>query len=144
LQYLILNIEILYCSLIIIVIKEAMDLQTSVKTCLSKYADFKGRAIRSEYWWFQLFAVISTFVAAIFDSFFVNNIDSAGPVEIIVSLGLLIPNLAVTARRLHDVNRSGWWMLIPITIIGIIPYIIWVVTQGDGKKNRFGAAPKII
>ena len=120
-----------------------MDLQTSVKICFSKYVDFKGRAPRSEFWWFYLFGLICVFVAALFDSFFVDNINAAGPVEIIANLVFALPSLAVTARRLHDVNRSGWWMLITLTIIGIIPYIIWVASQGDVKKNRFGPPPKI-
>ena len=56
-------------------------------------------------------------------------------------LAVLVPNITVTVRRLHDVDRSGWWMLIPMTIIGIIPYLYWVCKKGDEGENRFGPEP---
>ena len=115
-----------------------MDLQTSIKTCFKKFSEFNGRASRSEFWWFTLFYFIVVIVAAIFDSFFVDNSQNMGPVEIVSTLILLIPSIAVTARRLHDVDKSGWWMLIAFTIIGLIPLIVWYVSIGSNKKNRFG------
>ena len=59
----------------------------------------------------------------------------------IFSLGSLLPFIAVTARRLHDVNRNGWWQLISITVIGIIPYIYWMTKKSDEGENRFGNNP---
>ena len=103
-----------------------MDIQQSIKTCLTKFATFDGRASRSEYWWFQLFYVIVVIVAVILDGVLVGgNVEAAGALEIVSQLILILPSLAVTARRLHDVDRSGWWMLVGITIVGLIPLIIW-------------------
>ena len=116
-----------------------MDLQNSIKTCIAKkYANFNGRASRSEFWWFSLFCIIVTFVAVIFDSIYIDNAQTMGPVELLSSLALLLPSLSVTARRLHDVGRSGWWMLIAITIIGLIPLFIWYVSVGTKSKNKYG------
>ena len=121
-----------------------MDLQSSIKTCIAKkYADFNGRASRSEYWWFQLFYIIVTFVAVMFDAMYIDNAQTMGPVELIATLGLLLPALSVTARRLHDVGRSGWWMLIFITVIGLIPLIIWYVSVGTKSKNKYGKPIKL-
>ena len=115
-----------------------MDVQKSIITCLKKFATFDGRASRSEYWWFQFFYALVAFFAVIIDSMFVDNSVSWGPLEIVSTIILFLPATAVLARRLHDVNRSGWWMLISITIIGLIPLIIWSVAEGSNKKNRFG------
>ena len=121
-----------------------MDLQTSIKVCCTKkYADFKGRASRSEYWWFQLFYLIVLFVAIIFDGMYLDNSQSMGPVELICTLLLILPALAVWARRLHDVGRSGWWMLVSITIIGIVPLIVWAVSVGTKTKNKYGPPIKL-
>ena len=95
-----------------------MDVQKSIATCLKKFATFNGRASRSEYWWFQFFYALVAFFAVIIDSMFVDNSVSWGPLEIVSTIILFLPATAVLARRLHDVNRSGWWMLISITIIG--------------------------
>ena len=107
-----------------------MDMQSSIKICFKKFADFSGRASRSEFWWFQLFYIIVIIVAAIFDSFYVDNSQNMGPVELLSYLILLLPSLAVTARRLHDVDKSGWWMLIALTLIGLIPLFVWYVSVG--------------
>tara|TARA_B100000029_G_C16966888_1_gene738451 strand:- start:101 stop:472 length:372 start_codon:yes stop_codon:yes gene_type:complete len=121
-----------------------MDLQNSIKICIAKkYANFNGRASRSEYWWFQLFYIIVIFVAMIFDSMYINNVQTMGPVELLTTLVLLLPLLSVTARRLHDVGRSGWWMLVGITIIGLIPLFIWWVSVGTKSKNKYGPPIKL-
>ena len=121
-----------------------MDLQNSIKTCIAKkYANFNGRASRSEFWWFSLFCIIVTFVAVIFDSIYIDNAQTMGPVELLSSLALLLPSLSVTARRLHDVGRSGWWMLIAITIIGLIPLFIWYISVGTKSKNKYGKPIKL-
>ena len=64
-----------------------------------------------------------------------------GPFEIIFVLVAWVPYLSVTFRRLHDVNRSGWWFLIPLTIIGIIPFAYWLLKQSDTNSNKYGPKP---
>ena len=121
-----------------------MDIQQSIKTCFKKFATFDGRASRSEYWWFQFFYMLVVLVAVILDSILVGgNLESAGALEIVSQLVLLLPALAVTARRLHDVNRSGWWMLVGITIVGLIPLFIWWLAPGTNKKNKYGNPIKL-
>ncbi len=66
--------------------------------------------------------------------------ESYGPLGMIFNLGVFVPTLAVGARRLHDVNKSGWWQLLILTVIGIIPVVVWLATVGDKKNNRFGMA----
>jgi len=121
-----------------------MDIQQSVKTCFKKFATFDGRASRSEYWWFQFFYILVVIVAVILDGVLVGgNLESAGALEIVSQLILLLPALAVTARRLHDVDRSGWWMLVGITIVGLIPLFIWWLAPGTNKKNKYGNPIKL-
>ena len=121
-----------------------MDFQTSIKTCFNKYADFSGRALRSELWWFVLFGFLGGIITTIIDIMILGySIESYGPVNIIFSVVLILPGIAVTARRLHDVNRSGWWQLIELTIIGILLIIIWNATEGEKKKNKYGPPIKV-
>ena len=112
-----------------------MNFFEAVKSAFSKYGVIAGRSLRSEYWYFQLFIFIGGLVSA------VPDIQIGGPVYVIFVLAVLVPNITVTVRRLHDVDRSGWWMLIPMTIIGIIPYLYWVCKKGDEGENRFGPDP---
>ena len=116
-----------------------MDFQTSIKTCFKKYADFSGRASRSEFWWFELFLWIAMIVAAIIDTMMLGySFEDYGPIYIIYCVVTFLPAIAVGARRLHDINRSGWWQLLYITLIGIILLIIWWATVGENKKNNHG------
>jgi uncharacterized membrane protein YhaH (DUF805 family) len=99
----------------------------SIKICFTKYADFNGCASRPEYWWWVLF----TFVASVALSA-VNHF-----VSLAFSIGVLLPSIAVAARRLHDTDRSGWWQLLGfIPLIGWIILLIWYVEAG--KPNRYG------
>ena len=116
----------------------------SIKICFSKYFVFSGRATRPELWYFYLFYIIGIFLAVLGDlalnpELLENN--ETGPLEIIFILVTLIPYLSVNIRRLHDVNRSGWWWLIPITIIGIIPYFYWMIKPSDTSTNKYGPKP---
>ena len=121
-----------------------MDFQTSVKTCFKKYADFSGRALRSEFWWFVLFSLLGGIVSVIIDVMILGySIESNGPINLIFTVALILPGIAVTARRLHDINKSGWWQLIELTIIGILLIIIWNATEGEKKKNIYGPPIKI-
>ena len=122
-----------------------MDIQSSIKTCFNKYATFSGRASRSEYWFFIPFRVLGGIVTLIIDVMILDySIESEyTPINLIFSLILIIPSIAVACRRLHDVNKSGWWQLIWLTIIGGILLFIWYVKEGEKKKNRFGSPIKI-
>ena len=121
-----------------------MDFQTSIKTCFKKYADFSGRASRSEFWWFELFLWIAMIVAAIIDTMMLGySFEDYGPIYIIYMVVTFLPAIAVGARRLHDINKSGWWQLIVFTIIGIILLIIWWATVGESKKNNHGNPIKL-
>ena len=116
-----------------------MDFQTSIKTCFKKYADFSGRASRSEFWWFELFLLIGGIVTMIIDIMMLGyTFEDDGPIQIIFAVVTFLPVIAVGARRLHDINRSGWWQLLYITLIGIILLIIWWATVGENKKNNHG------
>ena len=121
-----------------------MDLQTSIKTCFNKYADFSGRALRSEFWFFCLFTFLGGIITVIIDVMILGySVESNGPINLIFSVGVLLPSFAVTTRRLHDINRSGWWQLLYITIIGIVLVVIWCATEGENKKNKYGSPFKI-
>lgn len=121
-----------------------MDFQTSIKTCLNKYAVFSGRASRSEFWFFILFGILGGIIAAIIDTMILGYpYEENGPINLIFSVALIIPSISVTARRLHDINRSGWWQLLWFTIIGGILLIIWHATEGEKKKNKFGQSIKL-
>lgn len=85
------------------------------KRPLEKYADFTGRAPRPEFWWFVLAVVILRIITVIVDGILGMHLWGAyGPLTLLVSLALLVPSLAVTARRLHDTGRTGWWILLPV------------------------------
>ncbi len=115
-----------------------MGMPEAVRSVLTKYADFSGRARRSEFWWFYLFNFLVSIVASI-----VDQVIGFPALQIVVGLGLLIPGLAVGARRLHDTDRSGWWQLIAfVPLVGIILLIVWWATEGHPRPNRFGAPPK--
>ena len=121
-----------------------MDFGISIKTCFSKYAVFSGRASRSEYWWFALFGFIGGIVTLVIDVMILGYSSEAyGPTNIIFTVITFLPYLAVGARRLHDINRSGWWQLIVLTVIGIILLIIWWATVGKSKKNIHGSPLKL-
>ena len=121
-----------------------MDFGTSIKTCFSKYAVFSGRASRSEFWWFVLFGLIGGVVTAVIDVMILGySAEAYGPINIIFTVITFLPYLAVGARRLHDINRSGWWQLITLTVIGIILLIIWWATVGKNKKNVHGSPLKL-
>ena len=116
-----------------------MDFQTSIKTCFNKFAVFSGRASRSEFWFFVLFGFLGGVITSIIDVMILGYpFEENGPIYLIFSVALIVPSLSVAARRLHDINKSGWWQLLWITIIGGILLIIWHVTKGENKKNRFG------
>lgn len=117
-----------------------MSFTEAVKTCFSKYVDFKGRAPRSEFWWWVLFVIIVSVVLSIIDaSVFGSGPEDIGILSSLWSLATFLPGLAVSVRRLHDTDRSGWWILIGlIPIIGWLVLIYFYVQQGTEGQNRFG------
>lgn len=101
----------------------------SIKTCFTKYAEFNGRASRSEFWWWVLFLFLASAAVS-----FAGHTASA-----LFSLAVFLPNIAVTARRLHDTDRTGWLQLVVlIPLIGLILIIYWCVQSGK-EPNRFGS-----
>ena len=104
------------------------------KRPIGKYADFTGRAPRAEFWWYFLAVIIASIVARIIDNILgMNVMGPYGPLSLILMLGLLVPNIAVAVRRLHDTDRSGWWILLPI-----VPYCLAFVLGGAAMMG--GAA----
>lgn len=110
--------------------------------CLKNYVNFSGRARRKEYWYFYLFQILLGLGIGIVLGIGGISDESMDIVSGLLSLAFLLPTLAVGARRLHDVNRSGWWMLIAFTIIGLIPLFIWFVTETKPESNKWGKPAK--
>ena len=113
---------------------------------LRKYAVFSGRARRKEYWYFFLFYVLIFIVLAILDnatgSF--NAEAGVGILSGLFSLAMLIPSISVGVRRLHDTDRSGWWLLISlIPLIGAIVLLVFMVLDAKPEDNEYGPPPKI-
>tara|TARA_B100000795_G_C22715028_1_gene405121 strand:+ start:386 stop:757 length:372 start_codon:yes stop_codon:yes gene_type:complete len=112
---------------------------------LKQYADFNGRARRKEYWMFTLFNIIFGGIAMILDSVFGIAIEGVGygPLYGVYVLVLFIPGLAVAVRRLHDIGKSGWMILIAlIPVIGAIWILVLMVTDSNPGENLYGANPK--
>ncbi len=122
-----------------------MNFSQAVAGGFRRYVDFTGRSGRAEYWWFYLF------LSLFFLAFYLLEIIVGGPTSPVYPLisalsglawlGIVLPYLAVSVRRLHDTNRSGWWYLISFTIVGLIPLIIWYCTPGTIGDNQYGADP---
>ena len=113
---------------------------------LKRYAEFTSRSRRKEYWMFLLLSIGIYIIASILDGIAGLNGMIAGrygPVTALVALGLLVPSLAVSVRRLHDSDRSGWWLLLGLVpIFGEIIVLVFMVLRGTRGANRFGADPK--
>ena len=118
-----------------------MGFQDAVRTCFGKYVDFQGRARRSEYWWFFLFNILMQFATGLVDAVLFGA-DRVGGVNVLYSLAVFLPGVAVGVRRLHDIGRSGWWLLVSLVpLVGFIVLIVWLARPGDAGPNRFGADP---
>jgi uncharacterized membrane protein YhaH (DUF805 family) len=115
-----------------------VSFQEAVTTVLTKkYADFSGRARRSEYWWWALAAFVAQLVVRLIGAAIGTPI-----LYILLSLAILVPGLAVGVRRLHDTGRSGWWLLIALTVIGVLVLLVFFVQEGEARTNAYGPDPK--
>ena len=114
----------------------------AVSTVLRRYVQFSGRARRPEYWWWVLFAFGGSLLLSIVDGiFFGFSEESIAVLAPLFSLATFLPSLAVGVRRLHDIGKSGWWLLLGfIPLIGTIILIIWFVRRGDAHDNAYGPA----
>jgi uncharacterized membrane protein YhaH (DUF805 family) len=110
-----------------------MNFQQAFQTCFRKYTDFSGRASRPEYWWFILAYVVLGFVAGYIHRF----------VYAIVVLAFILPLLAVGARRLHDIGKSGWFLLLGlIPIVGGLILLFFMVQPSQPESNAYGPPPE--
>lgn len=147
-----------------------MSFIESIRTVLSKYAVFNGRARRSEYWWYTLAVVIvsailsAVLIAPGYSAYLTSTMewsmagDPAAPMPAmpgslvtgylimsLVNLALLLPSLGVTVRRLHDTGRSGFWIFLGLVpIVGGIILIVWEASAGTPGPNQFGPDPKAV
>ncbi|MGY2128936.1 DUF805 domain-containing protein [Blastococcus sp. SYSU DS0617] len=121
-----------------------MDIGTAVRSVLTQYATFTGRARRSEYWWFALASFLASIVTSIIDLAIGSEVTAGmGILSLLLSLALLIPSLAVGVRRLHDTGKSGWWLLIGLVpLIGFIVLIVFFVQDSQPGPNQHGPSPK--
>lgn len=112
---------------------------------LKKYAVFKGRAPRAEYWYFALFYFITFIVLGILDKVIgtAQMVMGSGLLGTLYSLAVLIPSLAVSVRRLHDTNRSGWWLLLYLVpLVGAIVLLVFFVQDSKPGANQYSPNPK--
>ena len=117
-----------------------MGFTEAVRSALvERYADFQGRAPRSELWWFLLFSLL---LGAAVGAVAAVGETLSGILNLVVSIALLVPTIAVQMRRLHDTDRSGWWILIGLVpLVGAVVLIIFYLQRGTGGDNRFGPDP---
>jgi uncharacterized membrane protein YhaH (DUF805 family) len=115
-----------------------MTFQQAVQSCFAKYVTFSGRSIRSEYWYWVLFATLGSMVALILDASLGFGTNGVSPISGIFSLVIALPGIAVSARRLHDMDHSAWWLLLTLTGIGAIALLVWFCFRGTQGPNRFG------
>ena len=128
-----------------------MGFGEAVKSFWSHYSKFKGRSRRSEYWWIQLFLVLTNLAVAAIDLALMNgDVDrfiangGGGIVGLIWILVTIVPALAVLVRRLHDTGKTGWWALIGfVPLIGGIVLLVFTVLDSDSGENKFGESPKV-
>ena len=125
---------------------------TDFFTVMRRWKDFAGRSSRKEYWMFALWYLLILVSLSVLDSFVFGSAGAFGGTKDIDSettvtaalnfynafyLLTLVPSISVSVRRLHDINRTGWWLLMSLTVVGIIPLLYWSIKRGDESLNRF-------
>ena len=120
-----------------------MGFAEAIQNCFSKYVTFSGRARRSEFWYFILFTILGSIVIGILESVvFGWSLVDPGGISGLFDLVVLLPSISVAVRRLHDLDKSGWWWwLWLIPIVGWIILLIWYSTKGTIGSTRFGPDP---
>lgn len=146
-----------------------MGFTDAISTCLKKYFTMSGRAPRSEFWWFQLGMFLFSVVTALIDTAMFGFSPDPGPIEVVGSLLVLCPSLTVSVRRLHDIDRAGWWILSPlpfmaagigfgaafgatlgtaatigagcIMLAGVLLLLWWYIRPSQPGPNRYGPNP---
>ena len=125
-----------------------MNFVEAVKSYFINWIDFKSRSSRSEFWWAWIFLlVVQNFTQVIVD-YILGIVFSQNAILIVTVISILVMQIficiataSIIVRRLHDVNKSGWWYLIVFTVIGVIPIIFWFCSKGTEGGNRFGNDP---
>lgn len=107
-----------------------MPIVNAVQACFAKYADFDGRATRTEYWWFFLAVLLGSAVASLISP----------RVYALFVLVTLLPLMAVGSRRLHDTDRSGWWQVLSLVPFGVILVVVFLAQKSTSKPNLAGSA----
>ena len=102
------------------------------------YFEFSGRSSAGAYWYFALWSFLLVILSALIDLTF-DLVDKYLNFSNLFSLVTLLPGISLSVRRLHDINRSGWWLLLSITLIGLIPLIYWACQRGDRVENDYGS-----
>jgi uncharacterized membrane protein YhaH (DUF805 family) len=120
-----------------------MGFKDAISSGFRNYIGFSGRAARSEYWYWVLFILLLQIMAWLIDmTLFGFNTTGVNPIGVLVSLATFLPGLALSVRRLHDIDRLGWWVLLGlIPVIGWIVLIYWACLRGTVGANRFGPDP---
>ena len=119
-----------------------MSFGDAITNCLTNnYVGFSGRASRSEYWFWVLFTMIVSFVTGIMDGFIFGSEFGTGTISSIAAVIYFLPGLAVWVRRLHDVGKSGWWILSSILILPVLLLLYWLIIEGDSNPNEYGEVP---
>jgi uncharacterized membrane protein YhaH (DUF805 family) len=120
-----------------------MNFFEAISSGFRNYVNFSGRAIRSEYWYWTLFVTVLVGVLGVIDQRLNPGVGlgAFSIVNMLVSLALILPGVAVSVRRLHDIDRTGWWILLGFTVIGALVLIYWACQRGTPGPNRFGPDP---
>ena len=110
-------------------------------TVLRRWNDFDGRSARREYWMYTLVLIIISFVLGILDGIILGEAALSQFLTFgnVFSLATLVPSISVSVRRLHDIDKSGWWLLLAFTGIGILVLIYWACVASDEVENRYGS-----
>ena len=119
----------------------------AIKRGFQQYFDFRSRSTRAEFWWWALFVLVTDLILILVDMRMgtYNAMTSNGLLSGLFGLGTLIPSLALGARRLHDINRSGWWQLMWVGILLIVPVLVligWAIKRSDEGTNKHGPDPR--
>jgi uncharacterized membrane protein YhaH (DUF805 family) len=117
-----------------------MNFFEAINAGFRNYVNFATRAARSEYWYWVLFSVIGSIITSILDTgiFPYSEISPLNSIFVVVTM---LPGIAIGVRRLHDIGRTGWWMLLAITIIGAFVLLYWACLKGEDGPNQYGPDP---